>query len=85
MLTNRRVAAMLRNGRRTIRRFSARLAELSAELHFVHGFYITLTSAALVDEDRARAAVVNLCAGWGVRTCRCGTPEGFGFNFGTAE
>jgi hypothetical protein len=84
-LTNRRVAAMLRNSRRTIRHFSARLAELSAELHFAHGLYITLTSAAILDEGRARTAVASLCADLGRKGLPLRHAGSFGFDFGTAE
>jgi hypothetical protein len=41
-LTNKRVAAILRNGRRTARYFGSALGGLTAELHFAHGLYVTL-------------------------------------------
>ena len=45
-LTNKRIAAMLRNSRRASRYFATALSGLTAELHFVHGLYVTLTAAA---------------------------------------
>jgi hypothetical protein len=84
-LTNRRVAAMLRNGRRTTRYFSATLAELSAELHFAHGLYITLAPATKLDEHRARAVAEKLCADLGRRGLPLRHAGSFGFDFGAAE
>jgi len=76
---------MLRNSRRTIRHFSAGLAELSAELHFAHGLYITLASAAILDEGSARTAVASLCADLGRKGLPLRHAGSFGFDFGTAE
>ena len=84
-LTNRRVAAMLRNGRRTARYFATALAGLSAELHFAHGLYLTLAPARALDENAARETTAALCADLG----RDGLPlrhaGSFGFDFGAAE
>jgi hypothetical protein len=42
VLTDKRIAAILRNGRRTVRYFASVLAGSSAGLHFAHGLYVTL-------------------------------------------
>jgi len=58
---------------------------MTAELHFAHGLYITLISAATVDEDRARAVVASLCADLGRKGLPLRHAGSFGFDFGTAE
>ena len=55
-LTTRRVAAILRNGRRTARYFRDALKGLVAEQHFDHGLYLTLQGRQPLDEAAARAA-----------------------------
>jgi hypothetical protein len=83
-LTNKRVAAMLRNNRRTTRYFSAALAGLYAELHFAHGLYITLAAGTL-DENKAREVVSELSADLGRRGLPLRHAGSFGFDFGAAE
>jgi hypothetical protein len=83
-LTNKRVAAMLRNNRRTTRYFSAALAGLYAELHFAHGLYVTLAAATL-DENMAREVVSELSADLGRRGLPLRHAGSFGFDFGAAE
>jgi hypothetical protein len=84
-LTDRRVAAMLRNNRRTARLFSTMLAGLSAELHYAHGLYVTLACSRRLDENKVREVTAELCAGLD----RTGLPlrhaGSFGFDFGAAE
>jgi hypothetical protein len=84
-LTGKRVAAMLRNSRRTTRHFSRALADLSGELHFAHGLYVTLASARQLDEEQTRTVTAELCADLG----RAGLPlrhaGSFGFDFGAVE
>jgi hypothetical protein len=84
-LTNRRVAAMLRNNRRTMRHFSAALAGSSAELHFAHGLYVTLASARTLDENGARDVVAELCTDLSRRGLPLRHAGSFGFDFGAAE
>jgi hypothetical protein len=84
-LTDKRVAAMLRNNRRTTRYFSAALAGLSAELHFAHGLYVTLAPAGTLDENKARDVVAELCADLGRRGLPLRHAGSFGFDFAAAE
>jgi hypothetical protein len=83
-LTNKRVAAMLRNNQRTTRYFSAALAGLYAELHFAHGLYVTLAAGTL-DENKAREVVSELCADLRRRGLPLRHAGSFGFDFGAAE
>jgi hypothetical protein len=84
-LTNKRVAAMLRNNRRAGRHFSAALAGSSAEFHFAHGLYVNLASARTLDENEARDVVAELCADLGRRGLPLRHAGSFGFDFGAAE
>jgi hypothetical protein len=84
-LTDKRVAVMLRNNRRTTRYFSAALAGLYAELHFVHGLYVTLAPARTLDEHQARDVVAELCADLGRKGLPLRHAGSFGFDFGAAE
>jgi hypothetical protein len=84
-LTDRRVALMLRNGRKTARHFSTCLAGLTGELHYAHGLYVTLASTRPLDEQQTRAVIQEMCSDIG----RAGLPlrhaGSFGFDFGAAE
>lgn len=84
-LTHKRIAAMLRNNRRTTRDFSTALAGLCAELHFAHGLYVTLAPAGTLDENKARDVVAELCADLGRRGLALRHAGSFGFDFGAAE
>ena len=53
-LTSKRIAAILRNSRRTARYFASELAGATAELNFAHGLYVTLASDRTLDEQEAR-------------------------------
>jgi hypothetical protein len=53
-LTGSRVAAILRNSRRTARYFSEALASSAGQLNYAHGLYLTLAPKLHVDEDQAR-------------------------------
>ncbi|OPY95725.1 hypothetical protein A5906_07065 [Bradyrhizobium sacchari] len=85
VLTKRRVAAILRNGRQAARLFARELASLSAELHFTHGLYITLRSRRRLDEASARQAADAMSHDLG----RAGFPirhaGSFGFDFAATE
>jgi hypothetical protein len=84
-LTDRRVAAILRNSRRTARHFASALAGSSAELHFAHGLYVTLAPNRTLDEKETKQVAADLCddlrkAGLPLRHA-----GSFGFDFGAAE
>jgi hypothetical protein len=84
-LTNKRVAATLRNGRRAARYFASKLGGLTAELHFAHGLYVTLSSTRPLDEAAARRAAAQMSDDLG----RLGFPirhaGSFGFDFAATE
>jgi hypothetical protein len=84
-LTDRRVAAILRNSRRTARYFASVLPGSSAELHFAHGLYVTLAPNRALDEKQTKQTAADLCddlrkAGLPLRHA-----GSFGFDFGAAE
>jgi hypothetical protein len=85
VLTDKRIAAILRNSRRTARCFASALPGSTAELHFAHGLYVTLASDRLVDEQRAREAAAEMAHD----LSRAGLPlrhaGSFGFDFGATE
>ena len=81
-LTNRRVAAILRNGRRSALHFAS---ALHAEVNFAHGLYLTLDSAQPLDERTARAAASQMSnylrrEGFPIRHA-----GSFGFDFAATE
>jgi hypothetical protein len=84
-LTNRRVAAILRNSRRTARYFRSALTGLTAELHFAHGLYVTLRGVQSLDETAARQAAAKMSED----LSRAGLPirhaGSFGFDFAATE
>jgi hypothetical protein len=84
-LTNKRMAAILRNGLRSSRYFASALPDLTAELRFAHGLYVTLKSAKPLDETTARKAAAELSDDLG----RAGLPirhaGSFGFDFAATE
>lgn len=84
-LTNKRIAAMLRNSRRASRHFAAALPGLAAELHYVHGLYVTLSSQQPLDEATARHAAAEMSGD----LAKAGLPirhaGSFGFDFAATE
>lgn len=84
-LTNKRMAAILRNSRRSSRYFASRLPGLTAELRFAHGLYVTLSSNNALDETTARRAAAEMSDELG----RAGLPirhaGSFGFDFAATE
>ncbi|WP_128925590.1 hypothetical protein [Bradyrhizobium guangxiense] len=85
VLTKRRVAAILRNGRSTARCFTAKLPALSGELHFAHGLYVTLRGKRPLDEASARQAAEDMSnelreEGFPIRHA-----GSFGFDFAATE
>ncbi|QOZ09759.1 hypothetical protein [Bradyrhizobium sp. CCBAU 51765] len=84
-LTQRRVAAILRNGRGAARYFAAKLPSLSAELHFTHGLYVTLRGKRVLNEAAARQAAEDMSSelrGEGFPIRHAGS---FGFDFAATE
>ena len=84
-LTRKRVAAILRNGRQMARYFASELPELSAELHFAHGLYVTLRGRRPLDEATARQAAADMSrdlSGQGFPIRHAGS---FGFDFAATE
>ncbi|KRQ96787.1 hypothetical protein [Bradyrhizobium valentinum] len=84
-LTNKRIAAMLRNSRRASRYFATALSGLTAELHFAHGLYVTVSSQQPLDEATARRAAAEMSSD----LARAGLPiqhaGSFGFDFAATE
>nr|WP_249792525.1 hypothetical protein [Bradyrhizobium sp. BRP22] len=84
-LTDRRVAAMLRNSRRTARYFASALPGSSAELHFAHGLYVTLAPSTRLDEKQTRSLAAELCHDLSKTGLPLRHAGSFGFDFGAAE
>lgn len=84
-LSAKRVAAILRNGRRTARYFRKNLGNLTAESQFVHGVYLTLKCSQPMDERAAREAASKMSDD----ISRAGFPMrhagSFGFDFAATE
>src|SRR3954447_15269425 len=84
-LTDKRVAAILRNSRRTARYFAFALPGSSAGLHFAHGLYVTLAPKRMLDEKQTKQMAADLCGD----LTKAGLPlrhaGSFGFDFGAAE
>ena len=84
-LTDKRVALMLQNGRRTTRFFSERLPGLTGELHYAHGLYVTLATAEPIDEKVTREITEEMCSDLGRAGLLLRHAGSFGFDFGAAE
>jgi hypothetical protein len=84
-LTDRRVALMLQNGRRTTRFLSTRLPGLTGELHYSHGLYITLATARPLDEKETRDTAEEMCSDLSRVGLALRHAGSFGFDFGAAE
>lgn len=84
-LTGKRIAAMLRNSRSASRYFAAALPELAAELHYVHGLYVTLSAQQPLGEATARQAAADMSGD----LAKAGLPiqhaGSFGFDFAATE
>jgi hypothetical protein len=85
ILTGKRIAAILRNSKRTARYFSSALPGSTAELHFAHGLYVTLASDRLADEQQARQVAAEMAAELGKAGFALRHAGSFGFDFGAAE
>jgi hypothetical protein len=84
-LTDRRVAAILRNSRQTARYFASALPRSSAELHFAHGLYVTLAPKRALDEKQTKQMVADLCGDLRKAGLPLRHAGSFGFDFGAAE
>jgi hypothetical protein len=84
-LTDRRVAAILRNSRRTAHYFASALSGSSAELHFAHGLYVTLAPRRMLDEKQTKQVAANLCGDLRKAGLPLRHAGSFGFDFGAAE
>ncbi|MBR0850671.1 hypothetical protein JQ543_23220 [Bradyrhizobium diazoefficiens] len=85
VLTGRRIAAMLRNGRRSARCFADRLGRASGELHFAHGLYVTLLPPEPLDESGAKQVAAELSEDLTRAGMLLRHAGSFGFDFGAAE
>jgi hypothetical protein len=79
------MAAILRNGRRAARSFREALGDLTAELNFAHGLYVTLRCRQPLDEETAKTVASKLSsdlsqAGFPIRHA-----GSFGFDFAATE
>jgi hypothetical protein len=84
-LTDKRVAAILRNSRRTARHFASALPGSTAELHFAHGLYVTLAPARMLDEKQTKQTAADLCGDLKKAGLPLRHAGSFGFDFGAAE
>jgi len=84
-LTDKRVAAILRNSRRMARYFASALPGSSAELHFAHGLYVTLAPKRMLDEKQTKQVAADLCGDLRKAGLPLRHAGSFGFDFGGAE
>lgn len=84
-LTDSRVAAILRNSRRTAGYFAREFALSSAPAHFAHGLYLTLVPQRPIDEDQARRLAAELSADLSSAGMPLRHAGSFGFDFGATE
>jgi len=84
-LTNKRMAAILRNSRRARRYFAAVLADLTEELGYTHGLYLTLSGKDAFDEAGARRAAADMSEELGHAGLPIRHAGSFGFDFAATE
>lgn len=84
-LTDKRVALILQNCRRTARYFSTRLAGLTNELDFAHGLYLTLDPGEAINEKQARDTIQEMCSDLRKAGLALRHAGSFGFDFAAAE
>ncbi len=84
-LTSRRIAAILRNSRRTARHLASTLPAAAMELHFAHGLYVTVASDRLRDEQQARRIATDMAEDLRKTGLPFRHAGSFGFDFGAAE
>jgi hypothetical protein len=83
-LTDRRVASILRNSRRTSRYF-ARVLGPASHPHFVHALYLTLEPDKPIDECEARNLAEHLSSDLSKTGLPIRHAGSFGFDFGATE
>ena len=84
-LTDKRVAAILRNSRHASRYFATTLQGLTAELNFAHGLYVTLDGEQPLDEAAARQAADALSHDLSEQGFPIRHAGSFGFDFAATE
>jgi hypothetical protein len=84
-LTAKRIAAILRNSRRTAHRFAGTLACDAVELRFPHGLYLTIAPRKKLDETQTRELVAGMCRDLRKAELPLRHAGSFGFDFGAAE
>jgi hypothetical protein len=84
-LTNRRIAGILRNSRRAARHFALTLSGSAAELHFVHGLYLTLASDRMSSEQQARQTASEMARDLSNAGLPLRHAGSFGFDFFATE
>ena len=85
MLTDRRVASVLHNSRRTARYFTKVLAGSPAPVSFAHGLYLTLVPTKALDENQARQLAEELSADLANAGMPLRHAGSFGFDFAATE
>jgi len=83
-LTDRRIASILRNSRRTSQYF-ANLLGPASHSHFAHALYLTLEPNKRVDEGKARELAGDLSSDLSKMGLLIGHAGSFGFDFGATE
>jgi hypothetical protein len=83
-LTDRRIASILRNTRRTSRYFADVLGSAS-HAHFAHALYLALEPNRPVDEEKARALAEDLSSDLSKMGLLIRHAGSFGFDFGATE
>ncbi len=84
-LSRRRMAAVLRNSRRSQRYLASALADFAAQPHLAQGLYLPLAGNSPLDEEAARriaAAISDDLSREGFAICHAGS---FGFDFAATE
>ena len=84
-LTNKRIAAILRNGRHASRYLATALPGLAAELHYVHGLYVTLCSRQKLDEASAKRTAAEMSRDLAEAGSTIQHAGSFGFDFAATE
>ena len=84
-LTNKRVAAILRNSRRAARIFGATLPCSFDQLHVAHGLYVTLSSKRTLDEQQARQIAADMSGDLSKSGLPLRHAGSFGFDFAATE
>jgi hypothetical protein len=84
-LTNKRIGALLKNGKRMRRELYKTWSVFAAQFHFARGLYLTLASGRLDDENAAREVAAEMCADLKRRGLPIRHAGSFGFDFAAAE